>query len=239
MTGNTYTLEFSGENINAVKHSYSPSAILISVLCYSISVSISTSIYALIIASFLPFKLIFEKKIFFHNLSKLNLINIFMIITLSLTWPEIKSGFLTGILIAVRINMIYIAFTAVIYPLGTSGMYNALCGLGVPEKMRVLIILTLRGIYIMYERLEAALISVKLRTSNLHGIMKLRVFAYLTASVLLQSSIRSENIMRSVKCKGGFNGFNQYENKGITAADTAFIFIFILYSLSIIIINYA
>ena len=69
----------------------------------------------------------------------------------------------------------------------------------------MLIILTLRGIYILRERFDAALISLRLRSQG----VKLKTFAYVTGGVLLQGSERSELMLKAINSRGGFRGFIQ------------------------------
>ena len=192
-------------------------------LVYSFSVSISDKYYALILASILPLIFLFKDKKIFQLLTKINFINIIMIITLTLTWPNYCDGFTKGMLIALRVNMIYIVFVEY-----AEGIYEALIYLRLPEKLRVLIILTLRGIFILRERFDTALISVKLRAKKLN----LKNFAYITGSVLLQSSQRSEKILQAINLRGGFNGFMRSKNEKPKL-------IFMLYPIAIIILNYA
>ena len=215
-------------------------------LFYSFAVSISYKYYSLILASILP--LIFltplshlirhlpfsgetrlappdkgERAITWRGGIKINLINLIMIITITLTWPNYYEGFTKGMLIALRVNMIYIVFVEY-----SEGIYDALIYLRLPEKLRVLIILTLRGIYILKERFDTALISVKLRAKKLN----LKTFSYITGSVLLQSSQRSEKILQAIELRGGFKGFIRSKNEKPKL-------IFMLYPIAIIILNYA
>ena len=238
MTRDIYTLEIPRENIS-VEQSKSPAAVLVSSLLYALAVTISTTSAALVIASVMPVTFIVSKRINISALAKINVINAVMLLTLALTWPETRAGFIMGMVIAVRVNMIYVAFSVMVYPLGTGGMYEALCALGVPEKLRVLVILTLRGINILRERYETAIISVRLRAPNIRGLMKLKVFAYMIGMILLQSSLRSENMMRAVKCRGGFAGFMQSENHGINAGDILYVLGFAAYAVMIAVMNYA
>ena len=103
-------------------------------LCYAFAVSVSNSLYALLIASVLPLILLCMKKFSLSHLLKLNVINIIMIITLALTWPSLREGFSAGMLIALRVNMIYIVFAALVFPMGLGAVYS----LPLPEKLRVL-----------------------------------------------------------------------------------------------------
>ena len=175
-------------------------------ILYSLFVSLIKNFFILI--PFLIIALFLFKKNFIKSLLHLNIINLIVIITLAFTWSSIKNGILTGFLIALRVNMIYIIFSALIFPMGFGGVYEVLLFLKVPEKLRILIILTLRGIYILKERFDAALISLMLRAPGLKKFSKLKAFTYITGSVLLQASEHSEKMEYAIKCRGGFNGFN-------------------------------
>ena len=175
-------------------------SIVVCVLIFAFAVGLVSNIYVL---AFLLALSLFLKK--FPPI-KLQLFNVIMILTLTLTWPSFREGFIAGIIIALRVNVIYIAFARFVFPLGVAGMYKALVTLRVPEKLRVLMILTLRGINILRERFDAALVSLKLRSSDK---VKLKTFAYVTGGVLLQGSERSERMLKAINLRGGFGGFIQ------------------------------
>ncbi|MBQ7665512.1 MAG: hypothetical protein IJS42_02225 [Synergistaceae bacterium] len=221
-------------------HSHiSPEVLLSCSIIYALAVSLSYSFYALMLASLIPVLILAAGRINLSSLMKLNVFNLIMIITLALTWPTLKSGIMKGIIIAMRVNIIYIFFSSMIYPLGYAKIFGAMNALKVPEKLRVLLLLTVRGIFIMHEKFSSALISLRLRAPNLHGLMKFRSFAYITASVLLQSSERSDRMMRAIECRGGFSGFIQTENDGMRMNDVIICMGFMIYVLMIIILNYA
>ena len=178
-------------------------------LCYAFAVSVSSSVYLLLAASVVPLILLCVKKISLNYLLKLNVINVIVIITLALTWPSMREGFSAGILIAVRVNMIYIVFAALVFPRGAGVLYS----LPLPEKLRVLLILTVRGIFIMRESLDSALLSAKLRAPNAGLMVRLKIFAYVSGSVLIRSSVRSERMLLAIQSRGGFKGFMQKGKK--------------------------
>jgi|GEM_PF-5791074 len=235
MTRDVYSLETPREDISQSAER-NPAAVLISSLLYALAVTLSANTYSLLIASILPARFITRVKL--SALAKLNLINALMILTLTLTWPDLYAGFIMGVIISLRVNMICIAFSAMVYPLGTSGMYEALCVMRVPEKLRVMIILTLRGINILCERYESAIISVKLRAPNIRGLMRLKIFAAMMGMILLQSHERSDNMMKAVKCRGGFAGFIQSETRGVSFGDVVYILTFVVYISIIAVMNY-
>ena len=238
MTRTAYTLEIPREALT-VSMKHSPAAVLVSAVIYALAVSISDSVPALFIASILPVTLLATKSFPISRLVSVNVFNLVMILTLALTWPDFFDGLRMGVIIALRVNMIFVAFGATAYPLGTARMYDALSSLRVPMKLRILVILTLRGVNILRESFETAIISVRLRAPNLRGIMRLKVFACMTGTVLLQSFLRSENMMRAVKCRGGFRGFIQTENDSLSAWDMICILGFAVYGLIIAVMNYA
>ena len=146
-------------------------------------------------------------------MKKLFWANLIIIITTTLTWPDIHEGFFTGLSIALKCSVIYLFCAFFIFPKGISGIYKAMIFLKVPEKLRILILLTLRGIFILKERFEAALISLKLRAPKQKNFAKLKSFTHITGSILLQAANRSERIERAIKCRGGFKGFNSIKNE--------------------------
>ena len=231
-------------NIESISESHSrsdisPEVLLSCSVVYAFAVSLSDSFYALTLASLIPILILTTKRLTLSSLVKLNIFNLIMIITIALTWPNLKAGIIKGMIIALRVNMIYILFASMIYPLGYARIFASLNSLNVPEKLRVLLLLTLRGIFIMHERFSSALISLRLRAPNLHGLMKFRTFAYITASVLIQSSEHSERMMRAIQCRGGFKGFIQTENERMRMHDVILLVCFMIYACMIATINYA
>ena len=141
-------------------------------------------------------------------MKKLFISNLFIILMITLTWPDMREGFFTGISIALKCSVIYLLCAVFIFPKGLAGIYKFLVFLHVPEKLRVLILLALRGIFIFKERFESALISLKLRAPDVKNFAKIKYFTYITGSVLLQAESHSEKMERAIKCRGGFKGFN-------------------------------
>lgn len=231
-------------NLESISESHShsdisPEVLLSCSVVYALAVSLSDSFYALMLASVIPILILTTKRLTLSSLVKLNVFNLIMIITIAFTWPGLKAGIIKGMIIVLRVNMIYIFFASMIYPLGYAGIFSALNSLNIPEKLRILLLLTLRGIFIMHERFSSALISLKLRAPSLHGLMKFRTFAYITASVLIQSSERSERMMRAIQCRGGFKGFIQTENERMRMRDVILLVCFMIYACMIAAINYA
>ncbi len=210
----------------------SPEVITWSAVLYAFAVSVSEEYSALIAGAVLPVILLCRNRV---PLLKINAMNLVMIITMALTWPDVYEGALLGTVIALRVNMIYIVFAAAVFPLGMSAVYS----LRLPEKLRVMLILTVRGIFILSERLEKALISVKLRAPEIRGMMSLKVFACVLGSVLVQGVSHSEKMVLAVETRGGFGGFAVSEDRKLNVRDIVMIAACVGYAVLIVLLNYA
>ena len=227
-----YTFGLPAMNLAAHTGENSSESVTMCAVIYALAVSMTCEYSALIAASVLPMILLFRNRI---PLLKINVMNLVMIITMALTWPDMSEGLVMGTITALRVNMIYIVFAGIVFPLGMSAVYS----LRLPEKLRVMLILTLRGIFILHDRLEKALISVKLRAPAVKGMMKLKVFAYVLGSVLLQSMSHSERMMLAVETRGGFGGFAVNENRRLSVRDMVLVGSCAGYAVLIVLLNYA
>ncbi len=210
----------------------SPEVITWSAVVYAAAVSVSQAYSALIAGAVLPLILLCRNRV---PLLKLNMMNLVMMLTMALTWPDVSEGLAMGAVIALRVNMVYIVFAGMVFPLGMSAVYS----LRLPEKLRVMVILTVRGIFILRERMEKALISVKLRAPEVRGMMRLKVFAYVLGSVLLQGVSHSERMVLAVETRGGFGGFAVRENRRLSVRDMVLVCACVGYAVLIVILNYA
>ena len=204
-------------------------------LIYAFAVSVSQNIHALIIASILPAILLCTQKISLSPFLKINAVNAVMLFMLVLTWPVMTEGVIMGLLIAWRVNLIYIVFAALVFPLGISAVY----GLPLPEKMRVLVILTVRGIHILHDSIDRAFLSASLRAPEAGLIMRLKIFAYVLGMSLLRSSERSERMMIAVQTRGGFGGFMQSGKCRVCVREAVMLVLCMGYSGLVVMMNYA
>ncbi len=230
-----YTLELPAGNMAAQTGETAPEVLTACALVYALAVSISKTLPALALASVMPVVFVFTKRFTLSHFLKLNAFNAVMTLTLALTWPVMLDGALMGLVISLRVNMIFLAFTVLVFPLGMSAAYS----LPLPAKLRVLLILTLRGIFLLRENLQTALISVRLRAPNVKGMMKLKVFACILGGVLLRGSAKSERMMSAITCRGGFGGFFQHEREGLSVKDAVILAGMMCYCLAILVMNYA
>ena len=172
-------------------------------LALTLAVSVSASPYVLAAESAAALVLFLLRRPSLPNIMKLNALNLVMIVTFALTWPDFRGGITAGIITALRVNIIYVVFAGLGVGLGD------VCGLPLPEKLRVLIILTARGIFIMRDSLDASLRSAKLRAPDAGLMARVKIFAYVMGNVLVRSSVRGERMAKAIKTRGGFGGFAQ------------------------------
>ncbi len=171
-------------------------------ICYAISVAIARTSGAFLMASVLPIALAFTlSNSSLRTLAKINLLNLFMLVTMILTFPDFKAA----LIIILRLNFTCVVFAKLFE---TTSFYIPDPKF-VPKKIRVLLILTIRGIFMLQDCLHSSILSVKMRAPNLHGVLKWKVFAYVIASSILRSESRSEKMLLAIKMRGGFAGFEQ------------------------------
>lgn len=240
ITREAYTLEFPAGHVMVQAPSCSPEVMLACSLVYSLAVSVSFARSALIAALIAPLVILIAHRQVIRSLLEINIINLVMLVTLAFTWPSVSGGLVTGGVITLRVNMIYVVLASMIFPMGYVKIYGALCSFGMPEKLRVLFLLTVRGIYILHESFSTAIISAKLRAPGLKGMMRLKVFACMAASALLRGAVRSEHMMKAIDCRGGVGGFTQSEKRGRLSVREVWVCVMtVIYSLVIVTLNYA
>ena len=218
------TGDLFAENARVLLDAFDPRARMLCAAVYAATLSAMDRPAALAFAALLPGALFLcgPLRPLLRSLRQLNLVSLAMTFLLALTWPGktlwgpfTREGIRQGLLITVRLNLISVALLRLIAAMGPARSETALARLGCPEKLRVLLLLTLRGIYLLAERMAMALQAVNLRSGSrpsgrspdLRGTLRWRVFAFMAASALLQSSDRSERMMLALNCRGGLAGF--------------------------------
>ena len=161
-------------------------------------------------------------------LARLNAANLAMMALLALTWPGetlwgpfTREGVRMGLLVTARLNLISVLLLRLVLNMGLLKADAALARLGLTEKLRALLLLTLRGAALLTERTEAALLALRLRAPRLGGLLRWRAFACLLGSSLLQSAGRSERMAMAIECRGGLAGFAQVPPLEWRRRDTA------------------
>lgn len=215
---------------------FDPRARLLCALAVAVAVSSLSSLPALLCASIVPLGLLLCGPVvpLLRSLLRLNVVGFVMALLLALTcpgpdlWGLSREGLRLGALIIVRLNLISVTLLRLAAAMGPGRLNAAMSGLHVPEKLRVLLLLTLRGILLLVERTESALRALHLRAPGLRGALRLRAFACVAASSLVQGADRSERVMMALRCRGGLGGFAQGPERHWRLRDTALCLAFAL-----------
>ena len=180
-------------------------------LAFSVAVSATDNIVTLLCSSIVPLVLLSRCGPLaptLKTLFRLNVIGFVTAVLLAVTYPDFADGARKGAVLIARLNIISVTVLRLIVAMGPGRLNAALSYLGVPEKFRIILLLTQRGIFILAERMDAALRSVRLRAPRMKLNMKLKVFAGVTTSSLVHGADRSERMAMAIACRGGIKGFD-------------------------------
>ncbi len=118
-------------------------------------------------------------------------------------------GIRLALMIFCKLNLISVVIFPMVIFLGTVSLTNVMTSFRLPEKLRTLILLTLRCILLLTERIETMTRAVMLRAPEIKGLSACRAIAYMTGTTLLHSSDRAERTVLALQCRGGIGGFSQ------------------------------
>ncbi|MCL2009450.1 MAG: energy-coupling factor transporter transmembrane protein EcfT [Synergistaceae bacterium] len=170
------------------------------------------SMPGLLAGSAVPVLLIFAGSV--RELTKallhVNAVAVFMVILLPLTTPgPVTSGLRLALLIVCKLNLISVVMVRMIVPLGVGRLDNVLADFRIPEKMRVLLLLTARYTLLLMARAAVMTRALRLRAPDLRGGRLYSAFACMLGTTLIHSSDRAERSMLAMRCRGGMAGFSQ------------------------------
>jgi cobalt/nickel transport system permease protein len=122
------------------------------------------------------------------------------------TEPHIAAALYKAALYGARINTAALLSMIFIIPLGISVLSGALMKLGVPPKLVTLLILSYRFIFILWERISTAVLSLRLRRpKTMPKLTELRAYAAMFAAAIISAELRSRKIAAAMKARG-FDG---------------------------------
>lgn len=183
----------------------------------------------------LPLLLLFldDSKTLRGELVRLNLFGGVIALLLVLTYPgERFWGIFSGPglrfagLVLIKLNLISVLLSRMILALGVERADNALLRLGVSEKLRILMLLSARCIFILAEGAGTMVRAVSLRAPGLRGLPMCRTFACVLGTTLLHGSERAERTMLAIRCRGGMAGFSQCPPMSWRGGDTLLCLLF-------------
>ena len=113
-------------------------------------------------------------------------------------------------------------------------------GLGFPLKLRVLLLLTMRYVFLLALRVAAMSMAVNLRMGKGGGsrcVSGYRAYAYMIGTTLIHSSDRAERAALAIGCRGGMSGFASAAQSRWTWKESYACLLFFIYSALLIAIS--
>jgi cobalt/nickel transport system permease protein len=107
-----------------------------------------------------------------------------------------------ALIYTLRINAAALVYMALIIPLGIGGVANVLIKLRFPPKLAALFLLSYRYIFVMYQRVFAAVLSLRLRQPRQGILGRWRSYAAVFGTALVSALLRSQKIGRALQSRG-------------------------------------
>lgn len=199
-----------GKSIPSVLDSFDPRCRVVCALVFAIAATSGRSFIPLVPA--LPFVVWFfslgELRPLLRSLVGVNVGGALICVLLPFTYQEGgAAGARFAVLVLVKINMIAVVFYRMVVAMGLPTINDALSGLGLPLKLRVLLLLTIRHIFLLHDRVTTAARAVSLRGGKMSLAMKFESHACMVGTTLVHASDRAERSLHAIRCRGGFAGF--------------------------------
>jgi cobalt/nickel transport system permease protein len=122
------------------------------------------------------------------------------------TEPHVIDSLHNALVYGARINIAALLYMIFIIPMGISALSGALMKMGVPPKLITLLILTYRFIFILWERIFTATLSLRLRKpKTMPKLTEFRAYAAMFAAVIISAEQRSRKVITAMKARG-FDG---------------------------------
>jgi cobalt/nickel transport system permease protein len=134
------------------------------------------------------------------------------------------AGALNGALTyTLRINAAAFLYMLTVAPLGAGGLANALVKLRCPDKLAVLLLLTYRYIFVMYQRVFVSVLSMRLRQPRQTAPGQWRAYTAVFGTALISAVIRSRNIGKALRVRGFDGAFPLTRTFALKPADVFFL----------------
>ncbi|MDR0451999.1 MAG: energy-coupling factor transporter transmembrane protein EcfT [Treponema sp.] len=117
----------------------------------------------------------------------------------------LEAALKAALLYTLRINAAALVYMALIVPLGIGGLANALLKLRFPAKLVALFLLSYRYIFVMHQRVFAAILSLRLRQPRQGTLGRWRSYTAVFGTALASALLRSRKIGRALQSRG-FDG---------------------------------
>jgi cobalt/nickel transport system permease protein len=173
--------------------------------------------------------LIRDASVVFRRLLPVNLLTLTLWLTLPLgRFLAGETGgigaALTGALTyTLRINAAALLYMVTAAPLGAGGLASALVKLRCPDKLAVLFLLTYRYVFVLYQRVFTAVLSMRLRRPPRAAPGQWRAYAAVFAAALISAVIRSRNIGKALRVRGFDGAFPLTRTFALKPSDILFL----------------
>jgi energy-coupling factor transporter transmembrane protein EcfT len=221
---------------NSCLDAFDPRCRVICALALSAALACARSLPDLAAGGIVPFLLLFAGSPagLAKALAHVNAVTVFIWFVLPFTVPGVSSeraagvffveGLRLALLTTCKLNLISIVLIRMVAELGMGRIAGVLGDFRVPEKMRVLLLLTTRYVFLLTERVAAMARAVRLRAPGLRGRRMCSAFACMLGTTLVHSSDRAERSMLAMRCRAGsdtLRGFSQCRTTRWGTRDTA------------------
>ncbi|GHV54875.1 hypothetical protein FACS1894216_15790 [Synergistales bacterium] len=226
-----------------------PRCRLLCALSAALVISSLQEIPALAAAGVLPVLLLFAdgRDGFFRTgrtLLGINGVSILVCLFLPLTYPGTRvfgvfsiEGARMAMLVTWKLNLISICMTRLAVSMGMPGIDGALTALRVPLKMRMLILLTTRYVFLLSERVLTMTRAVRLRAPKCALTASYRAMGCMIGTTLIHCSDRAERACLALRLRGGVNGFSGHAQSRWAARDSLMCLCLFIYFAFVLVID--
>jgi energy-coupling factor transporter transmembrane protein EcfT len=117
-------------------------------------------------------------------------------------------GIRAALFITWKLNIISVTVCRLAVSMGMAKINDALAGLRVPAKMRGILILSLRYIFLLSGRMSTMARAIRLRAPKQGAAASMRALAYMVGTTLIHCSDRAERASMAFSLRGGLDGFS-------------------------------
>ena len=208
---------------------FDPRSRFLCAFALSLAFSFVSSLPAILVSAIVPAALLFlgDRASMLQTLKRVNIAGLFICLLLPLTyrgeryWGVISvDGMIMALLVLYRLNIITVVMQRLVAALGIGRIHDVLAALGAPEKLRILLLLTIRHIWLLMDRSLTVQRAVSVRAPKLSWRLASVAFACGVGTAMIHSQDRAERSLLAIYSRGGFKGFSQYSSMSWHLRDT-------------------
>jgi energy-coupling factor transporter transmembrane protein EcfT len=198
-----------------------PRCRIICAFCTALAVASLKGAPALAAGSMLPLFLLFLDgrggvPSLAKKLSSANKAGLLVALFLPITYPGDRvllffsaEGVKTALFVIWKLNIVSVVILKMVASMGVARINDALGGLRFPVKLRALLLLTMRFVFLLAERMAAMDRAAGLRSRNARGLGAYKTYACMVGTTLVHSADRAERSSFAMDCRGGISGFGR------------------------------